>query len=380
MVNKRIKTTGLVLLATVTIAILLLRIGIKETSLSRTRGIQGKSVEKQGQLVFDNENARLNYLRSVAERIRMEKDPSTARSLVRQLVGFLRQLRPDVASSTLQNFLDSKVDAQTRLGFHIGPNGFLTESPTLRVLCLDVLGQIDPRAATAYAENILSSRDSPDEWAVALRNYAFGNPRPDASPLLHEKMQTILTYQPWLANPSEGFLQAFDVAVYLGGTDLVPLLGDLVRRQDNQAVAHAAYLALDRLTINDPVSNLSFLAANPDVMEGREITRANYFARADVRDAAQRQVLERYLLNPSLADAELNAFAGLYPNANFMVSQNLLTTVITPNGAWLAARDTEALKVVGDWLQDPSFTRLRPQLNAIQHRLESFVNQTKVQH
>jgi len=247
----------------------------------------------------------------------------------------------------------------------------------LRVLCLDLLGQLDPKSAAGYAEKILNSMDSPDEWAIALRNYAQAPAKPDASPLLGEKMQSMLTYQPWITDPSQGFLEAFDVAVYLGGTNLLPVLGDLVRRQDNQAVAHAAYLALDRLTINDPAAILSFLAANPHVMEGREITRANYFARADVRDPVQRKTLEGYLLNPSLPDEELRAFARLYPSANFMVSQNLLTPVGTPDGAWVAARDAEALRVAQGWLTDARFGNLKPQLDSIALRLESFQQQVR---
>jgi hypothetical protein len=35
--------------------------------------------------------------------------------------------------------------------------------------------------------------------------------------------------------------------------------------------------------------------------------------------------VEKYLLDPQIDPAELNNFAGLYPNANFMISANLLT-------------------------------------------------------
>jgi hypothetical protein len=53
---------------------------------------------------------------------------------------------------------------------------------------------------------------------------------------------------------------------------------------------------------------------------GRKLTRANHFAHADVRDPRQPQVLESYLLNPQISPAEMNAFVGIYRNANFMIS------------------------------------------------------------
>ena len=95
--------------------------------------------------------------------------------------------------------------------------------------------------------------------------------------------------------------------VYLGGTGFIPTLSGLVQSQDNPAVAHAAFLALDRLVIGNPATVLESLESAPDLMTGRESTRADYFARADVRDPEQRQVLESYLLNPSISASELPA-------------------------------------------------------------------------
>ena len=120
---------------------------------------------------------------------------------------------------------------------------------------------------------------------------------------------------------------------------------------------------------------MDFLAANPDLMRGRELTRANYFARADARNAQQRQILERYLLDPKLGSAELERFADLYPNANYMVSNNLLTRSTPPNGANLVARDAASLAVLDDWLGDSRFERLRPDLEKTRERLAMFVRQ-----
>ena len=108
-------------------------------------------------------------------------------------------------------------------------------------------------------------------------------------------------------------------------------------------------------------------------MEGGEATRADFFARADVRDAKQRAILESYLLDPQRSPGELEKFAATYPNANYMVSYNLLTQTATPGGAELAARDREALRVVQEWLDDARFAGLGQHLQTMKSRLEQFV-------
>ncbi|MEI9962995.1 MAG: hypothetical protein WDM76_18325 [Limisphaerales bacterium] len=231
--------------------------------------------------------------------------------------------------------LDSKTDVTTQLGFKVANDGFLDDAPTLRTFLLDELGRIDPAAAADYAKVILASMDSPDEWAIALRNLARGDASVQGQELLAEKTAAMLQNTSWQQNPSVGFLESFDVAVYLGGTSLMPTLSEMVRRPEDPAISHAAYLALDRLLINDPVNTLTALQADPDLMQGREATRANYFAAPDVRDPQQKQILENYLLNPQISAAELNTFVGVYPNANFMISPNLLTQTQTPPTALL---------------------------------------------
>jgi len=276
-------------------------------------------------------------------------------------------------SAAIRRLLDSKMDAATGLGFKIGEGGALIEAPTLRTLLLDQLARLDPAAAAAYAREILNAPDSPDEWAIALRNLARGDASADARALLEAKTGELLRNQSWQQGPSAGYLEAFDMAVYLGGTDLLAPLADLVRAQDNPAVAHAAFLALDRLAINQPAEVLAALEAHPDWMQGREETRADYFARADVGNATQRGIVETFLLDPARTPAELQAFAGVFPNANFMLSQNLLTQNATLNGATLRQRDQVSLQAVNEWLADPKFEKIRQPLEKLRARLQQFV-------
>jgi len=279
------------------------------------------------------------------------------------------------AVTEMRRFLDSRQDASTRLGFKLASSGFLDEAPTLRTFVLDEMARLDPAAAADYAVTILASKDSPDEWALALRNLARGNATGDGRALLEEKTRELLLHEPWQKEPSIGFLEAFDMAVFLGGTKLMPELSGFVRRQDDPAIAHASFLALDRLVIKDPVTTLEALRSMPDWMQGREETRANYFARADLRDPQQRRILEAYLTNPRLSAAEFESFTGVYPNANFMISPNLMTQNQTLDRGTLVSRDAESLRIVQQWLDDPRFSNRRAALQRLQLRLGDFVRQ-----
>ncbi len=234
---------------------------------------------------------------AAAARLRNADSSDTGLRQLNALRQALSALPAKEASAAIRHFLDSREDAPTRQGFKIGAKGLLDQAPSLRVFLLDYLERVDPAAAAAYARTILSSMDSPDEWAVALRNLAMGDDSPDARALLTQKTKEMFQNALWQQNPSVGFLEAFDMAAYSGGTELVPTLTELLRNPENPAVAHAAYLALDRLIISEPATLLAALEAEPDLMQGRELTRADYFARADVRDPQQRQVLENYLLD-----------------------------------------------------------------------------------
>jgi hypothetical protein len=314
-------------------------------------------------------------LRAISAELAAAKDSGAAGQRLAELRQALADAPAREAAEAIRKFLDSKTDASSGQGFKLNAVGQLEEAPTLRTFLLDELARLDPVAAAEYAKTVLASMDSPDEWAVALRSLARGDPSSAGRALLEQKTGELLRHAEWQQNPSVGYLEAFDVAVYLGGTGLLPALSDLVRRQDNPALAHAAFLALDRLVINDPAAMLAALEADPNLMQGRELTRADYFARADVRDPQQRQVLEKYLLEPSLNSAELEQFAGVFPNANSMISHNLLTQPATPEATTLRSRDAESLRVLEEWLADPRFEKVRPELEKAKSRLQEFVRQ-----
>ena len=291
-----------------------------------------------------------------------------------QLAVALKALSKEEASKAIQEILSSGIDAQTHVEFEVGPGGRLSGANTLRVFLLDYHGEIDPQAASEMATTILNKLEAPDEWAVSLRNLARAGSTTDKANFLRERVRALLTHGPWQQTASVGYLEAFDVAVHIGGGQLVPELTRLLRLTNNPAVAHAAFLATDRLVLNDPIPVLSALNNYASLMEGRETARAGYFSRADVSDPEQRRILENYLLKTDPRVAELDAFADLFPNENYRISHNLLTATPPRPGKIIQQKDRETLRVVEGWMKQDRFKGVLPQLQTIQKRLREFTS------
>jgi len=304
-------------------------------------------------------------------RLQLASVPDQRALVLAGLRTWLAQMSREEAIAMICAFLDTGKDCATGFGFHLQADGSLSEAPTFRVFLLDRLTDLDPNSAAAYADRIFESYDSADEWAVCFRACARANPGDKT--YLENKLRQLLEHEPWRQSPSTGYLEAFDVAVYLGKTNLVPQLCSLLADANNPVVARAAYLAIDRLVLSQPAGVLQLLQTEPSLMTGRELTRSGYFSRADVRDPNQLRVLEEYLLRASLA--EVDKFAAIYPNANFMVSHNLLTQCETPDHGTLKDKDSAALAAVKHWQTDPKFDRIKPQLGNIRARLEMFARQ-----
>jgi len=312
----------------------------------------------------------VTMLTTAAHELHSLYDPATSRKRLVLLAAQLTALGRERAVAVVREFLATGTDAPTRLEFALGNDGLLTGAPTLRVFLLDLTERLDPAAAVTQARAILATPGSADEWAVAMRSLAHA--APEARDLLTAKLHELLHNQLWRQSPSTGWLEAFDVAVYLGDVRFVSDLSELMRPANGHVANHAAFLALDRLAARDPARVLSALLDSPETMQEREVARAGMMARVDVQDAAQQALLERYLLDPARSKAELDAFAGVYPNANTFISPNLLTTFpVVPSGT-IARHDVVAAAVVTSWLADARFARLRPQLERIHARLIEF--------
>jgi hypothetical protein len=214
-------------------------------------------------------------------------DRASAKAAVDKLRRLLAACPKAEAVRAIREFLDTGRNASTGLGFVLNADGSLREAPTLRTLLLDMLGRLDSEQAAQVALRILENKTSPDEWAISLAICARAGSSDDVNDFLKEKTEEMALYEPWQQNPSSGFLEAFDLFVYTHDTEFVGDLSQMASNPDNPTVAHAAFLALDRLVQSDPIPTLQTLLDDPELMTGRELTEAAYFARADARDPAR---------------------------------------------------------------------------------------------
>ncbi len=271
------------------------------------------------------------------------------------------------ATSAILEFLASGRDARTGLDFTLRPGGELT-APTLRVLLMDVLGRIGQRdgtdAAAKLARETLEKKDSPDEWAIALRNLAWREPA--ATRYLSEKARELMTYAPWRAAPTGGMLEAFDVIVFTKDASFTP---DLAAAQSdpNSALRHAAEVALDRLAAASPLDVMTYLNTHSAILAERPMLRADYFAKADLAIPGQKTALEYYLGRPDIAATEKAKLLKALATPASFVSENLLTT--TPAAPDDTARERVILAATREWLTGNRFPPLQSQLLTLQRRL-----------
>jgi hypothetical protein len=282
---------------------------------------------------------------------------------------------PAEAAAWILKELETGRDHSTGQDLAIGRDRNLSSWPSYRVFLIDLLFQVDPAAAARVSRDLVEAGGSPDEWAVALRNVAKADEGADTLGWLREKSAELLRNEAWREDPSAGYLNAFDVIVHTEHTALAPELLELCDKPDQRAVRHASFLVIDRLTQARPEVLLPVLADAAGRQANNGPMISNLMARADPRDPVQRAALERYLLDPNRTADELDRFAGVFPNANFHVSSNLLTGMNGIAGGELSKLDAAALETVEQWLSEPTFEKLRPQLEQMRTRLERFVGQ-----
>lgn len=283
-------------------------------------------------------------------------------------------MNPSEAREWVLSELEGGKDYSTGADLAIGTDQNLSAWPSYRVYLLDLLHLIDPVAAASRSRELVESSGSPDEWAVALRNVARADGAGVSAAWLREKSAELLRNEAWRSDPSAGYLNAFDVIVHTEHTELTPELLLFCDDLEEKAVRHASFLAVDRLTLARPEVLLPVLAGTVDRHPNSGPMISNLIARADLRDDVQREAVERYLLDPKRTAEEIASFAGVFPNANFHVSSNLLTRVEGIDGIDLAERDRAALGIVREWIADERFAPLKESLGRIQARLENFVN------
>lgn len=279
------------------------------------------------------------------------------------------QLPPELAAASLIAFLRSGQDAPTGHEFIVGDEGVLDSSPTLRIAALDHLGQTDPRLSAAFALELFDLNPTSDEYALALRNLAWANPRGRHTPQLRSRFAALLAHPEWLAQPSTGLLEAFDLGVALLAVEEVAAVLRLTPRHGaplDPALDRAAFIALDRIMLRSPQTFLARLDADPSFLDWAPLHRASLLARIDPRQPAQADTLRAYLLRLPPDSEELTTFAALFPNPHAFEGPRLVTAWESPR-LDLPSLDQAARSTLASWLAHPDFALHREALDRTRH-------------
>ncbi len=272
------------------------------------------------------------------------------------------------ATASIVEFLTNGLDAPTGDEFSPG-DGRLEHSPSLRIFLLDLLGRLarenDRPEASALARNVLEHSDSADEWVIALRNLAWQQSKNRA--LLAEKIRALLTKPEWLANPTAGFIHALDIVPALADPTLLPLLESLLAGS-NADLQQAAANSIERLAEAAPLEVMTLLIQRPLLLKDQPQTRADAFAKANLVNATQRRAVESYLTRSDVGTDEKSRFLRRLAVPTTFLGDSLTgRSSAPPEPAIHAAR---TLPAVRDWMSDPRFVSLQPELQALEKRLQ----------
>ena len=310
----------------------------------------------------------------------LAESPSQAHAagILRDLRAGLEALPPGEAAAAIMAFMETGRDARTRLPFAVGRGGRLETAPSLRVFLLDELGSLDASAAARIAERGFEETTSADEYALHLRNFAWGSDLPSVERIARVRERAIELTQrsSWREAPTDGFAEAYDALVYTNATEVTQRLARDTDRSLPGNIRRPSNLALDRLVIAAPEETLPQILEDMEGMSDQPYTRAGYFARADLRDPAHREIVESYLLSDAVGSAERAYFFDLFPNHNFHHSRNLLSENQYPSHEEIVERLRGALERTHEWLEDEHFAAYTDDIARARQRLGETLGET----
>lgn len=293
-----------------------------------------------------------------------------AQDAIRQIKqGLLQHSDAEAAARSVISFLDQGTDVTFSDKLKVGKGGSLTSTPTARVEMLDILGELDSEMAASYSEEVLNNSTSPDEWAIALRNYAWGTDNAASDPFLKEKVQQLLTNENWVNAPTAGYLAAFDFVPYSHDPALLRDTVALLDTTSPSSVKAAAHIAIAKFTAEDSGSAIGVISET-EKERSFSALRADTYSRANFMKTADVIAIRNYLLSPDISAEEFKLFASLFPHGGEIAGFFLATTHRAKHFKELARQDARALALFRAWIQEPEFSHQQIVLTDIINRLD----------
>lgn len=279
---------------------------------------------------------------------------------------------PNITAAALISELENGWDADTGLLFVVGEEGVLDSAPTWRTWLIDLLGQTDPASFENYSRLLVARMGSQDEFALALRNLTWVAGDDSGWSEVARNFETMVSQTQWLAEPSTGFLEAFDVAVAFG-VESVPTLArflDAPDKRSRDALARAAFVALDRLMLSDPDGFLRVLEGAPGLLQAAPEEKASLLSRLDPESLEQAAYVERWLTGSDAKTDSVRYFFEIFPNPNRFDGPRLVTASgESPATGPQAVQDDAAVALLQKWRQDPRQQNHRDAIEAAISRL-----------
>jgi hypothetical protein len=234
------------------------------------------------------------------ERFRNSRDVADSLAILKELRDGIRAADPANAASAIHDFLKSGHDIATRLPFVVASGGVMETTPTFRTALLDLAPALDPALALRISREIMDSKNSPDEFALALRNLAWNDLDGDSTNELSDRFKQMIETNDWSSNPSAGFLEALDAAVEIADGNVFGAMLGLGARANSElgtALSRASLVALDRMVLRDPSLLVNSFVLDPGMSGIAPDQRASLMSRLDLGDPAQRDLFSRYLMD-----------------------------------------------------------------------------------
>ncbi len=303
--------------------------------------------------------------RDLSEAARTGFAERSAEAVVADLEAELHRMAPARRLQILLELLASGEDLNLGLDFRIGPGGDLVSAPTLRTQAMEWLARWFPEAAAEHALNVFGDSDSPDEWALALRNRGRVHD-PTSDPAFLRAVERVVRDKIWRAESTAGYAEAHDALVAAARVDLVPELLD--------AMATAPHLQRLGAQVLEKLVPAAGEAGFQQVLESPAYSdvprlRASLMARADPRNAREREFLGRYL-REIIPEPKIRAFfLSQFPLASGFVAHRLLTTDRPRTVGEQVLLDAAALTLVREWRSDSAIAPAHPELAELEERL-----------
>lgn len=295
-------------------------------------------------------------LRSLADQLEKANPQNRANLIEDFRVLAANTDHPRQLAFAIHQIFNENIDVDLETPFQIDPIGNLAKAPTFRTLLLDEIMRLDDQIGLSLAIEVMDQLTSPDEYVLALRNFARSTDQEVNTPEAVQNRFVDLTQQPeWVSKPSTSILESFDFVVKYPSQETLSAIESLSKTHQNVGYAHAHSLVLDRVALRDPdlllnryLEDPKTLLGSSDPETGVSYDRPNVFSRVDIREENGRQAFVDYVSSLNPGGIEYEYFSRKFPNDNYQMSNRLSSGDEAHHVKNIVNRSSEVKEIIKD--------------------------------